>query len=310
MDASPAFPRLRPEPGQAAPPREGRRRKCTRPVTPEDAGWQGTHPQRARLPPMLIPIRDVNPTRRRPWLTLLLITANVILFLREPLFSPPAVRACFFWRWGAVPVELVRGLPLARPPFCAPTKDLLLSAVSSIFVHASFLHVLGNMLYLWVFGNNVEDALGRLGFSLLYLASGLAGLGLHTLANPTSRVAVVGASGAIAGLLGAYLVLFPRARILALAPIFFVIFPVEVPAAVLLLFWFVLQLLGALEPLGAEATTQVAYLVHVGGFVTGLLAGLIFRGTRRPPRRPSPTFPSELWDLDQGELPDEQDLGW
>ncbi len=253
---------------------------------------------------MLIPIRDVNPTRRRPWLTILLILLDAAVFIREPIMASQPARICFFWRWGAVPAELIRGVPLARPPFCQPGKDVLVSAVGSMFVHASFFHILGNMLYLWVFGNNVEDTLGRLRFLLLYLASGLAGLALHTLANPTSRVAVVGASGAIAGLLGAYLVLFPRARVLALAPIFFVFFPVELPAAVLLLFWFVLQVLGALEPLGAEAT-QVAYLVHVGGFLTGVLVGFLAR--RKIPRPPPPTAG---WEPDDLGTEEDTDSGW
>ena len=257
----------------------------------------------------LIPIHDDNPTRRPAVVTWTLIAINVVVFLLEPI-SPldpggdanTATAFCrqlaFFRQYAAIPVELTRNDPLdvtagpavrggclrVRPDY---QKVPFLSVLSAMFLHGGLLHLLGNMLFLFVFGNNVEDRLGRVRYLLFYLACGYAATYGFALSNPNSTDTLVGASGAIAGVLGAYLLLFPRARVTSLVPFLFFI-PVWLPAWVVLGSWFVLQWL-YVQGAGTAEGAGVAYLAHVVGFVAGvvlviLLGGL--RADRRPPRPP------------------------
>jgi len=235
-------------------------------------------------PTSLIPIHDDNPTRRFPFVTVAIIVLNAIVFLSEPHFgtgNSPQV-AEFFYHWGLVPREIVHGHQLLLtgcPGRCFTNKNVYLSLVTSQFVHAGLLHIAGNMLFLWIFGNNIEDTLGPLPFAVFYLlCGGLAGLA-HVALNQASIFPTVGASGAIAGVLGAYLVLFPRARVLTLA--FFVIVPL--PAVVVLGLWFVLQLFtGASQQIGGGG---VAWGAHVGGFMAGAILVLVFGGRGRAQQR-------------------------
>jgi membrane associated rhomboid family serine protease len=260
----------------------------------------------------LIPIHDDNPTRRPAVVTWTLIAINVVVFLLEPI-SPldPGGDAnttaglcrqlAFFRQYAAIPVELTRNDPLdetagppAGPGRCEAVqpdyqKVPFLSVLSAMFLHGGLLHLLGNMLFLFVFGNNVEDRLGRVRYLLFYLACGYAAAYGFALANPNSTDTLVGASGAIAGVLGAYLVLFPRARVTSLVSFIFFI-PVWLPAWVVLGSWFVLQWLYSVGAGSAEGA-GVAYLAHVVGFVAGVVLVILLGGlqARRPPREPPPT---------------------
>ncbi len=257
---------------------------------------------------MVIPLYDRNPTRRVPVVTISLILLNVAVFLflqphsggdqvlRLDGSSVQISRAdAFDYAHAVVPCELRQGSPLrlgevetavhgsdcgAAGPELFPHKNVWLAAIESMFLHGSLWHLAGNMLFLWVFGNNVEDRLGRARFLLFYLLVGLLALGAQLLADPSSTVPIIGASGAIAGVMGAYLVWFPRQRILSLL----VIIPVELPAYFVLLGWFVLQFF-------TDPNASVAWMAHVGGFVAGALFALLARGPTAPPPRTTPTYP-------------------
>jgi membrane associated rhomboid family serine protease len=257
----------------------------------------------------MIPIRDQNPTTARPVLTIALIALNVLVFLREPITASNVEQTKFFYCHAAVPKEVFDNKPLgpitlradtgAVVEISCPHKNVWFSIFYSMFLHGSILHIAGNMLYLWIFGNNIEDKLGRWRFLVFYFGAGLAATYAHSFvaggasAGPPSLSAVtpmVGASGAIAGVLGAYLLLFPRARITTLI-IFFFITSMEVPAYVLLGFWFVMQLLSGVASVGATASSGVAFFAHVGGFLAGMLLLLVLNPRRRaPPRALPPEF--------------------
>jgi membrane associated rhomboid family serine protease len=244
---------------------------------------------------VVIPVHDRNPTRRTPVVTWTLIAINVVVFLLSPVARVPGTatttqdlcsQQAFFLHWGAVPTELVHNdqLPYTVGKAVDPTHCLrvtpryhkipALSALTNIFVHGGWLHLLGNMLFLMIFGNNVEDRFGRVLYLLFYLAVGMAATYGFALTGPNSQQTLVGASGAIAGVLGAYLVLFPRAKVVSLVP-FLLFLPVRLPAWIVLAFWFVLQ--AAYAGGAGVGDGGVAYLVHVVGFVLGVLAGLLAR---------------------------------
>lgn len=250
----------------------------------------------------MIPIRDENPTTHRPLLTALLIAANLGVFLLlEPLGASKAQQAEYFACHAAIPYEVTHGTTLvsaaragriADPAARAyamleargcPGKSVWGSILLSMFLHGGLLHIAGNMLYLWVFGNNVEDRLGIPKFALFYLASGFAATYAQSYASPSSGIPLIGASGAIAGVLGAYLVMFPRARVTNLV-IFFFITMIELPASVVLGMWFVLQLFQSIGSVTGQG--GVAFMAHVAGFAAGMLLVLILR-PRREPRRPA-----------------------
>ena len=245
----------------------------------------------------MIPIRDENPTSSTAVVTLLLIAINVAVFLTEPVFASgrsaeaQAVRqARYFECHAAVPYELthnklagdaIDSFPAPDNLFAGiehetcPNKSIWLSILESMFLHGSILHIGFNMLFLWIFGNNVEDRLGRVKYLAFYLLSGLAAAYAQSFVFPSSAQPLIGASGAIAGVLGAYLLLFPRARIFSL----FFITVIVAPAWLMIGLWFLLQLLSGVGSVSGD--TGVAYMAHVGGFVAGMLLLLVFRPRRR-----------------------------
>ena len=177
-----------------------------------------------------------------------------------------------------------------------PGADFI-TVFTSMFMHGGWLHLGGNMLYLWIFGDNIEDRLGHLKYVLFYLASGVIATLAHAVFNPGSRIPSVGASGAIAGVLGAYILLFPRARVTTLIPIFMFITVREIPAVFLLGVWFVLQLFTGAATMGGDVadTGGVAYFAHIGGFVAGM-ALVSLMGGRRPRRAVRELYPADRWD--------------
>jgi membrane associated rhomboid family serine protease len=224
----------------------------------------------------VIPLRDRNPTRCTPVVTLALIAACFAVFALElsiSLTGGDEALNRFFLEWGAVPARI--SLALAHGD---AASQAMVGVVTSQFLHGGWLHILGNMLFLWIFGNNVEDRLGRVPFLAFYLLGGVAAALTQVWIDPTSTAPLVGASGAIAAVLGVYFVLWPGARILAL--VFLGIFYqlLEVPALVVLGYWFVLQLISGAASLGAQ-TSDVAFFAHIGGFVAGAAVGLVVRVT-------------------------------
>ncbi len=222
----------------------------------------------------MIPLRDINPTRTRPALTYGLIAANVLVFLYEWSLTPTEFQQ-FLFRYGVVPYQLV----------VEPHVGALATPFSSMFVHGGWLHLLFNMWFLHIFGDNIEDALGRTRFVVFYLLCGLGGAAGQVMIDPASPVPMVGASGAISGVLGGYVRLYPRARVVTLIPVFFIFMLRELPAVFFIFFWFLLQLLSGLGSLGAAGsqTGGVAFFAHIGGFV----AGLVLIRRMRPPRNRS-----------------------
>jgi membrane associated rhomboid family serine protease len=222
----------------------------------------------------VIPLRDANPTRRTPWVTLSLIIACLVVFAWQQGLTFSGGQAAvddLFARWALIPSELMAAW--GRGQFISRETATL---VTSQFLHGGWLHLGGNMLYLWIFGNNVEDRFGRLRFLAFYLVGGvLAGLSQVAI-DPTSPVPTIGASGAIAATLGAYLVLFGRARVTTLVFLGFFYQLIEVPAIVILGFWFVLQLVEGLTSLGGVQTGGgVALFAHIGGFVFGAVVARV-----------------------------------
>ena len=228
----------------------------------------------------MIPLRDTIRSRRFPWITVLLIALNVYVFYLEWTAgpTPEAGIARMAEAYGVIPASIP---PLGLLPRVGPGPYLPL--VTAMFLHGNLVHLLGNMLFLWVFGDNVEDRLGRGRFLLFYLLTGLLGNYAHVLANPSSTIPTIGASGAVAGVLGAYFLAFPRSRIITLIFLFIFITVAEVPAWVFLLVWFGLQVLNGVASLGAAGVSLVAWWAHVAGFVAGA-AGLLLLGRRRQPR--------------------------
>jgi len=203
---------------------------------------------------------------RLPIVTILLLVANVVVFIYEATLSQPELQG-FIETWGAVPAEIVNG----RGYY---------TLISSMFVHGGWFHVGSNMLFLWVFGDNIEALLGRIGYLLFYLLGGIAASAAQVLSNPASTVPSVGASGAVAAILGAYVLAFPQAyvRVLLLLGIF--ITTTRVTAILFVGVWALTQFLNGIAALGVQTaeTGGVAYWAHIGGFVFGVLAGLVFRG--------------------------------
>jgi membrane associated rhomboid family serine protease len=223
----------------------------------------------------MIPLRDDNPSSSRPLVTYLIIATCAAVFLYMLSLGSERQLERFVFQYGAIPGEVTgRGGATVTEEY--PTL------ITSMFLHGGWFHLVGNMLYLWIFGDNVEDLMGHVGFLIFYLLTGVAAVLTHILLSPNSSVPLIGASGAIAGVLGAYLVLFPRARILSLIPFGFFSRFVHVPAIYFLPIWFVLQLLSGLGSIGAEESAGVAWWAHVGGFVAGILLVFVFARRRRP----------------------------
>ncbi len=217
----------------------------------------------------LIPLRDINPTERFAVVTFLLIVLNVVVFVYELTLGEPAGKL-FIESFALIPRRLFS--PGMVTGSALPAAATLFT---SQFLHGGFLHVAGNMLYLWIFGNNVEDAMGRIRFVLFYLLCGFIAAYAHAFMNSSSLTPMIGASGAVAGVLGAYLLLYPRARVVTLVFFGFYIRPVELPAMAVLSLWFVLQFLNALITSGSAG--GVAWYAHIAGFSAGMLLIGLFK---------------------------------
>ena len=228
----------------------------------------------------MVPIPLTDHIRRRSFwaFTLLLIVANVWAFLIELSLGPELNRVVLLY--GLVPARYA-----PRALFNLPAEFTFAPVFVSMFLHGGWLHLLGNMLFLFVFGRSVEDRFGHFPFLLLYLVSGIAAALAQIVVNSGSRVPTIGASGAIAGVLGAYFVCYPRARITTLIPLFIFFWTVEIPAILLLGYWFLIQFLVGLQMLSIQTATAggVAWWAHIGGFVTGALLALAMRPRRRGP---------------------------
>ena len=228
----------------------------------------------------MIPVADSVKTRRTPYVNVSLILISIAVFAYELTLSTADLNQ-FFLDYGVVPAELDAWLG-DRSGIEVPA-----TIVTAAFVHGGWLHLGFNMLFLWVFGDNIEDALGHVPYLAFYLLAATGAVALQVATDPDSVIPMIGASGAIAGVLGAYLVLYPRATVAVLLPFFFFI-PLPVPAFVLLIFWFALQLFIGIASIGmSEASQGVAVWAHVGGFVTGLILIVVLRPfiRRRPYRR-------------------------
>ena len=252
----------------------------------------------------MFPLKDENPTMRTPIVTLALIALNVLVYF---LVQPVDLNAGtdFTFATAAIPEEITTGEPLSEQEYCAvlnpnseaftsiadtatvcnapsadarfPDKNVYLAALSSMFLHGGLMHLGGNMLFLWVFGNNIEDHIGRVKYLLFYLAAGFAATAVHIAGDPSSTIPVIGASGAVAGVMGAYLVWFPWARVKTLA----VVLLINVRAWIVLAFWFASQFF-------ISPSDGIAWLAHVGGFVFGAVVAGIARG--------SDGFRTQLWE--------------
>ncbi len=220
----------------------------------------------------MIPLKDDNPTRIVPFVTVALIVTNAAVFLYELLLPPEAYKA-FVEAMGVVPIDLTQAA------LHDPTGLLHggLTLLTAMFVHGGILHVAMNMLYLWIFGNNIEEAMGHGRYLIFYLVCGLIASFCQVAAAPLSKVPMIGASGAISGVLGAYLIMFPAARVQTLIFIVFFARVVPIPAVIVLGFWFLLQLLNAGQ---APTGGGVAVFAHIGGFVAGLVLIAGFRRRR------------------------------
>lgn len=228
----------------------------------------------------MFPLYDDAPKYGKPYLTYLVLALNVVVFLFEISLAPRG-RYLFLYHFGVVPAEVGRWLAGG-----GALDTALLPLVTSMFLHASWLHLIANMWALWIFGDNVESYLGQMRYLLLYLGSGIAGSVLHTALNWGSAVPSVGASGAIAGVMGAYFLLYPTARVLTLIPFFF-IYLTWLPAWLVLGYWFVAQFLsGAATSISTASQSGggVAFWAHVGGFLTGVALIKLFPGRPQPYR--------------------------
>ena len=228
----------------------------------------------------MIPLRDDAPRWSYPGVTLVLILINCAVFLYESalLAQSSYVAELFISTYGAIPARV-----LAAVNGEYPLIEGIAPIFTSIFLHGGWLHLIGNMWFLWVFGDNVEDELGHFGYLVFYIACGVVASLAHIFSGPSSVVPTVGASGAIAGVMGAYLIRFPTARIVTLIPFFLFFTTVEIPAFLMLLYWLGIQLLSGTMTLGEASAGGVAWWAHIGGFAAGAI--LIWSRPRRRPAR-------------------------
>jgi membrane associated rhomboid family serine protease len=217
----------------------------------------------------MLPIRDLNPTRRTPYVTYVLVGLNVLAFIYE-MMLPSSGLERFFMNWGVVPYRVTNAFSL----------PVALTFITSMFLHGGVAHIIGNMLYLWIFGDNVEDCMGSVLYAVFYFMSGiLAGLA-QVLVGPDLMIPSVGASGAVAGVLGAYLIMFPEARVHTLIFFGFFIRRASIPAGIVLGGWFILQFFNGVLSLGMMQAGGVAWFAHIGGFVFGLIGGWLCKKSR------------------------------
>jgi membrane associated rhomboid family serine protease len=236
----------------------------------------------------MIPIRDLNPTRNTPWVTWTLLLLCGLVFIWQAVLPAGADRD-FVFAYGLIP----RRVMFSQDPAA------LLTVFTSMFMHGGLMHIIGNLWFLRLFGDNVEDNMGPVRFTIFYLLCGLAAAGAQIAMSPASGVPMVGASGAIAGVLAAYLVLYPHARVVALVPIFIFIQFMEIPAFVFIALWFGLQFFSGIGSIGA-AGGGVAWWAHIGGFVAGLALVYLFRRPRPPAPRVAFERSQMQWRNDRG----------
>jgi len=252
---------------------------------------------------MLIPIGDDNQGRlSKPFVVYIIVAINVVVFLllQQAVMTPEGVY--FTYGYSVVPYEITTGIDLKEPvvpreagdfrargqrpieiPEAPGPSPIYLTLLTAMFMHGGWMHIIGNMLYLWIFGDNVEDNFGHGKFLVFYLVCGLAASFAQIIVDPTSMIPSLGASGAIAGVLGAYLIMFPRNRVRALLPLGFIWTVIEVPALVVLGFWIVIQIFSQYTATFSHSTGGVAYMAHIGGFATGVVLCFLFR-RKNPPR--------------------------
>ncbi|MEE8168196.1 MAG: rhomboid family intramembrane serine protease [Candidatus Hydrothermarchaeales archaeon] len=214
----------------------------------------------------MFPIKDDNPTKKKAWVTYSIILINIAVFAYEIALTSQGALQGFIYSYAIIPMHVVAGIHLH-------------TLFTSMFLHGGFMHIFGNMLYLYIFGNNIEDIMGKRRFLIFYILCGLVASFLQILVNPASKIPNLGASGAIAGVLGAYLVIFPHARIHTILFFGYFVRWVRLPAILVLGFWFVIQLFSGLGSL-AYATSDaggVAFFAHVGGFLAGMLLVWVFK---------------------------------
>jgi membrane associated rhomboid family serine protease len=217
----------------------------------------------------MIPIRDQIPTRNVPVINYLLIAANVIVFIFQWLAGP--YEETLVYQFALIPANFVSSLSLGD----------ITDIFTSMFMHAGLAHIGGNMLYLWIFGDNVEDSMGSGRYLLFYMVGGTVASLTHIITNPGSQIPTVGASGAIAAVLGAYLVLYPQSKVLTIIPLGFFLRMTLVPASIVLGLWFVLQFFSGVFSLGGSDVGGVAFWAHIGGFVAGVVMAKLFARQRR-----------------------------
>jgi Uncharacterized membrane protein (homolog of Drosophila rhomboid) len=236
----------------------------------------------------LIPISDVNPTRRTPYVTIGLIAANVIMFFMTPGLGQTQESQLYFIQHAPAPCELVDRCT-ASVAIPDSTPEVLFAVLVAMFLHAGWFHIIGNLLFLWVFGNNIEDHLGHFKYLLFYLAGGFAAAGAHIFTHLDSVAPIVGASGAVAAVMGAYLVLHPQAKVNVLVPIIFIFTIIQMPAVIVLGVWFLYQFLIGTQELAGQG--GVAWMAHVGGFAFGAIGIFLLGGRPLPPAYHNP-YPS------------------
>jgi len=223
----------------------------------------------------MIPLKDMTPRRSFPLMTLLLIAANIAVFIHQ-ISLPPRAADAFIMTYGLVPAKI--SMPLAGRHYTL--VQALVPLFTCMFLHGGWLHIIGNMWFLWIFGANVEDRLGAFPFLLFYLVCGI-GSGITQAAfSWGSKIPSLGASGAISGVLGAYIIFFPGSRILTLIPLFIIFFTARIPAVIFIGLWFLVQFLSGLGSMGAVNSGGVAWWAHVGGFLMGMILAL---GLKRRP---------------------------
>jgi hypothetical protein len=224
----------------------------------------------------MIPIRDDNPTHSVPIITYLLIALNIIFFIFQTMLGSSNEQ--FIYQYALIPAEVTTTLSLGS----------MFNIFTSMFMHAGFVHLGGNMLYLWIFGDNVEDRLGKGRYLFFYILGGTIASLAHIITNPGSQIPTVGASGAIAAVLGAYLVLFPKQKVLTLIPLGFWLRMTMLPASIVLGVWFLFQFFQGVLSLGGPDIGGVAFWAHIGGFVSGVLLGLLLK-------KPEEEYPAYHW---------------
>jgi membrane associated rhomboid family serine protease len=219
---------------------------------------------------MMLPLKDDNPVHITPIFTWLLISVNTIVFIYQVSMEPDSLRL-FIYRFGSIPAVVMGHQMLPENIAAVPPH---LSILTSMFMHGGWMHLIGNMWFLWIFGNNIEEAMGRLRFLVFYLLCGVAASWSHILFNVDSVIPTIGASGAIGGVMGAYILIYPRARVWTLIFLGFFIRVLYMPAVIILGYWFVIQVMSGFL---SGARSGVAFWAHVGGFIAGVLLTGLFK---------------------------------